>query len=250
MLNFGQLKRTASTLLSEAYVNGGDLTAAEQDYRRFVDHVRASPLLRQEYLVFQNLERKGMLREDASAYLDRNLALLEGYSQGQLLEAHLGAGRELSLTEAASTPLLEAIHTVIVENAAPAGKMNVRRFEDARQVVLEALTTPVPVMSTPTDGVETPNVDALLEDGEKKMQDQCGCLNEQEKHILRVLSSEDAQQQQALYEQLLREATDFVESCQGSPSYAGARNRLDEMRNQPGERADHILELYELVHGE
>ncbi len=249
MINFGQLKRTASHLLSEAYTGGSGVEAAERHYQAFVRHVQTTPVLRQQYMVYQNLERKGMLREDASAYLERNLAQLSGYSQRELQTAHQGAAHYVPTQSYQASPLLEAIHTLIRENAAPRGKMNVRSFEDARQLVLEALTAPVPVMSTPTDGPPA-DVDALLEDSAKELDQQCECLSEQEKHILRVLASEDPQEQTRLYEQLLREATDFVEACQGDEHYGQARQRLDEMRRQNADLSQHILDLYELVHGE
>ena len=140
MVNFGIVKTQVSQMLGEHYLNKQHDTA-ESIYREYMRTVRNSPVLMLEYIVFKNLERKGIMRESACKYVDDNVALLKQYSRKEIIQENekLNKFHQNVNLSWEDKMLFENIQTLILESAGGNRVPNISKLHDSFSLVLESV---------------------------------------------------------------------------------------------------------------
>lgn len=140
MVNFGIVKTQVSQMLGEHYLNNQHETA-ESIYREYMRTVRNSPVLMLEYIVFKNLERKGVMRESAYKYIDDNVSLLKQFSKKDILAENQKLDKfhqDIKLSWEDKL-LFENIQTLILESAGGNKAPNITRLHDSLSYVMESV---------------------------------------------------------------------------------------------------------------
>jgi hypothetical protein len=250
MINFGVVKNQVTRELSEHFITNAN-SGAEKTYNEFLSAVKASPVLMMEYVVFKNLERRSFDKERAIKYIDDNIALFQKYDKRDIISEN--AKLEPFLGEAPKgDKLTEAIQTLILESASKSRLPNVNKIYDSLTYIVECMSKPELEAPSETEGAEGEDDDFRLNEimamAERKVNERLSHLNEEEREIVRKLSSNREEDHKELFEAFKAKALNFLR-VQGESS-----DMLQEAVREVNRRAynaetvmEDVLSFYELT---
>ncbi len=256
MVNFGIVKTQVSQMLGEHYLNKQH-DAAESIYREYMRTVRNSPVLMLEYIVFKNLERKGVMREAACKYVDDNVALLKQYSRKEIIAENekLNKFHQNINLSWENKLLFENIQTLILESAGGNNRIpNISKLHDSLSFVMESVmdNKPEPEVETEEEDDEALLEGFKLEDtftvALQQFNEKYAHLNEEERGILYMLNENDEGNKRDFFAGMKKKAVDCIKETTGDPELRDQGIKEIESREYNDDTLlEDVLELYELI---
>jgi hypothetical protein len=248
MVNFGVVKNHLSRNLSEHYISneGG---SAEKDFLEFINIVKKSPVLMLEYIVFKNLEKGNLFREEAVKYIDDNICLFNNYDKKDIVKENeklLKFNVENPFNK--EYPLMESIQTLILESASRKKIPNVNKIHSSFSFIMESMCREVVNEVEEADTNEDEfSLNEVIAVADKKMNDQLGELSEDEKSIVSTLYSDNEKAQEELLESFKTKALSMLDTQVDSQVIAEAQEKVKGISYNKDTVLDNILALYELI---
>jgi len=285
MVNFGVVKTQVSQMLGEHYLNNQHDTA-ESIYREYMRTVRNSPVLMLEYIVFKNLERKGVMRESACKYVDDNVALLKQFSKKEILAENEKLDKfhqDVNLSWE-DKMLFENIQTLILESAGGNKVPNITRLHDSLSYVMESvmneketkgkkkgkipfgLASYINGKDNDDDDKEEENeggdegggVDESILEGFaledtfrvaiQQFNEKYDHLSEEERSILYMLNENDEGNKRDFFAGMKKKVIDVIKETTGDPELREQGiNEINSRKFNADTLVEDILEMYELI---
>jgi hypothetical protein len=259
-INFGFIKDGLVNSTTSLYLNESKVT---NDLKDFLKIVKSSPILTLEYIVYKNIENKQISDDTlATRYIDENISLLKKYTKKEIINEN----DKLSIFERDYTIsnekeiLYESISTIILENAQDNTFKNVDKIHTAFENVLNFIKN----NKVNKDLNENKslfeeykdkylNIDFIFNNAVKKFNDKYSHLSEGEKRILKVLVKEDLTEKENLYNGLINETLDKIdtlliseESSEISNKLQKVKEKINEMKSNEENLVDNIIKLNNL----
>jgi hypothetical protein len=246
MVNFGVVKNHLSRSLSEHYLSGTD-SNAEKDFLEFINIVKQSPILMLEYIVFKNLEKGNLIKEEAIKYIDDNICLFKDYDKKQILKENEKLSKffiENPFDESYS--LMESIQTLIMESASRTRIPNINKIHSSFSFIMESMCkNGLNIENNAEESEYTLN--EVIAVADKNLNEKLGELSEDEKSIVSTLYSDDEQAQEELLESFKAKALVILEAQGDSQVIAEAQEKVKNIRYNTDTVLDNVLALYELI---
>lgn len=260
MVNFGIVKTQVSQMLGEHYLNKQHDTA-EHIYREYMRTVRNSPVLMLEYIVFKNLERKGILREAACKYVDDNIALLKQYTRKEIIQENekLNKFHQNVNLSWEDKMLFEHIQTIILESASGNRIPNISKLHDSFSVIMESVIADEKksyINETTADETDL-DEDTILEGFKiedtfriaiNQFNEKYNHLSEEERSILYMLNENDEGNKRDFFAGMKKKAIDVIKETSGNPELREQGIKEIESREFNADTlVEDVIELYELI---
>lgn len=213
MVNFGIVKTQVSQMLGEHFLNNQH-KSAENIYREYMTTVRNSPVLMLEYIVFKNLERKGLLRESACKYVDDNVALFKSYTRKEIIQENekLAKFHQNVHVSWEDKILFENIQTLILETAGGSKIPNINKLHDSLSFVMESVMAKnqEEVEEDSTELLEGFEFDDVYRASVRLFNEKYSHLSEAERNIVFVLSEGDETKQRVYFDGIKEKARTYI----------------------------------------
>jgi hypothetical protein len=252
MVNFGVVKNHLSRSLSEHYISNND-GSAEKSFLEFINIVKKSPVLMLEYIVFKNLERGNLFREEAVKYIDDNICLFNNYDKKDIIRENEKL-RKFNVENPFNTeyPLMESIQALILESANRKSIPNVNKIHSSFSFIMESMCRTIEDKnemdgSEMDDNEDTFTLNEVIAVADKRMNDQLGELSEDEKSIVSTLYSDNETAQEELLESFKSKALAILDTQGDSQMIAEAQEKVKNISYNKNTVLDNIIALYELI---
>lgn len=256
MVNFGIVKTQVSQMLGEHYLNNQHDTA-ESIYREYMRTVRNSPVLMLEYIVFKNLERKGVMREAACKYVDDNVALLKQYSKKEIIQENEKLNKfHQNVNLSWETKILfENIQTLILESASGTRTPNISKLHDSLSYVMESVIASSPVEEVMEEEEESAeellegfNLDDTFRIAYSQFNEKYEHLSEEERSILYMLNEEDETKRRSFFLNMKKKVVDTINETTSDPELKQqAITEIESREFNTETLVEDVIELYELI---
>ncbi len=191
--NFGIIKTTFTN-----YLNESEDVVARDSFKKFMQLIKESELLKGEFKFYKNLEEKYQPNDVLAAkYIDdtikqftnQGLATFKNLSEEHSKFKVLVEGLKTKVSPA-KKELYEQIHTLLFESLRP--KMDVDQLNEAYSFVMEYIKNNKPKLVESTeDSYENIPKDFLIRKAIEKFNDKFASLNEDDKVLFKTIISED-----------------------------------------------------------
>tara|TARA_R110000868_G_scaffold203969_6_gene451954 strand:+ start:6069 stop:6836 length:768 start_codon:yes stop_codon:yes gene_type:complete len=208
MQNFGELNHVVMEFLAEGV--SANKETNKKLFKKFMRTLRENKVLRDEFLVYNNLQTK-VSSTDASIseFIQENVKLMDKYSKKQINEANmvlakLIASANVENPESPFAKLYEAIHQLMVEKA---NLNNIDTRLSAKDVITEHIKNNKLVKS---DGGDYMPPDLMVKIMVGNFNRKYEKLNEDTKTLLRQIIKAPAEERETIFIGLVRECIDLV----------------------------------------
>jgi hypothetical protein len=199
-LNFGAIKDTVYRLSAKEIVYESENSKKENSLNKFVEKIKEEPLLKLQYMIFENLTKGHFENERlAERYINENLTLAKNIDWNKLLECNKKVRKEILdenyvQGDSKYEQLYESIHTLI-ESRSKIGYENINKSHTAYEYVLSHLQRDV--VDSKREKEEKADMPKFLswkyinEHAVSNFNKRYKHLNESDKKLLKVLLSPD-----------------------------------------------------------
>lgn len=208
--NFGELNYTLKAFVADGIAE--NKASNKKLLKRFVSLLKENKILRNEFLVYNNIERRvGGSVEGVSQYINENIKIMESYTKAQIDEAN-GLLAEMvdtikvKRTDNPLSKLHESIHALMVSKASVS---NVDARMDAKEVISEHIKNNTPIKKL-ADKILPNSIVAPIYVGSfnKKYEK----LDEDTKKVIRKVINSPVEEREAIYVGLVRECVELVDT--------------------------------------
>jgi hypothetical protein len=241
-INFGFIKDGIVKSSTSLYLNE---SKTSNDLKDFLKVVKSSPILTLEFIIYKNIENKS-IKDDvlATRYIDENISLLKKYSKKDIINENnklLKFERDNNLSKEKET-LYESISTIILENSSDNVYKNIDNIHTSFENVLNYIKNNEPDKSVNEnksifDDYKEKyfNIDYIFNNAIKKFNEKYSHLSEGEKRILKVLIKEDTTEKETIFNDLVNETLEKVESLLISEESSEISNKLQKVKEKINE---------------
>lgn len=213
-MNFGILKDTFLGKLIESYVN--ETEDGKLMYKKFLKALNENEILRNEFIVYKNIEEKKLDNDfNASMYIRENVSLFKDFTKKEIVKANKLLAdilKECGVSDfSENKPFYESLHNLICEKkTVDTLDLLYESFNKVKNFVLE---DKISIENVDSKKYVTENVEPnkFLEIVVKKYNEKYNSeLNEEEKLILKVIKSNDIQEQKNVINQIGKETIGLI----------------------------------------
>lgn len=201
--NIGIINLIISNKLKDSYFNNNLMEESKKAAIDFYDIIQTSPILQLESKVFNNMENKHIENElAATRYIDSNIKLFEVYTIDEIekerekLSMFVSEGKVLANNE--KVLFYNAIDTLIEESLNDYDKVDVDKMHEAFTLVLTHLRTQKKSL---VENIDVKPIESdVIEIAINKFNEKYDSLNEEDKHLFKILINADDKEKQELLE--------------------------------------------------
>ena len=233
-INFGIIKNSIFNKIENNFINENSLDKSKKLSNKFFEIINESPILHKQYTVYNNLENASINNDFLiTKFINENMSIFKIYEQKDILNENVKlkdfVDEDIIFIDEEKKDLYEAIDNLIITNTNnnDDNYIHINKIHESFSKIYDHIKN-----NKKENLPENKNLnkfdDNVINIAINKFNERYSSLNEEDKKILKILSTETENNKKQYFESLKKETLNLLENLNEN----NIENKIDEASNK------------------